>query len=200
MSASLALIGWESMAMELTTSVELMRQARDGSARALERLFARYVPSLRRWAAGRLPRWARDLTDTDDMIQETMLKTFRRIDHFEQREDSGGLHAYMRQALQNRIKDELRRAHRHPQREEIDPDERDVAPSPLEETIGVEATQRYEKALQALKPMEREAVIARVELGLDYKTIAESLGKNSDDAARMTVIRALDKLAREMGR
>jgi RNA polymerase sigma-70 factor (ECF subfamily) len=188
------------MAMELTTSVELMRQARDGSARALERLFARYVPSLRRWAAGRLPRWARDLTDTDDMIQETMLKTFRRIDHFEQREESGGLHAYMRQALQNRIKDELRRAHRHPQREEINPDERDAAPSPLEETIGVEATQRYEAALHKLKPMEREAVIARVELGLDYRTIADSLGKNSADAARMTVIRALDKLAQEMGR
>ena len=198
MAVSLAWNVWEELLDKLTTSIELLQNARNGDNRALERLFERYVPALRRWAAGRLPRWARDLTDTDDMIQDAMMKTYRRFDCFEQREESGGLHAYLRQALNNRIRDELRRAHRHPQREELAPTAADPAPSPLEETIGAQALERYEAGLARLKPQEREAVIARVELGLDYRTIAEALGKNSDDAARMTVIRALQKLAKVM--
>ena len=178
-------------------SVDLIERAREGDRRAMDELFQRYVPPLRRWASGRLPRWARDLTDTDDMIQETMLKTFRRIDAFEHRRD-GALQAYLRQALNRRILDELRRAKRHPRREEMHSNAQDQAPSPLEETIGVEAAERYEQALERLTQSEREAVVARVELGLDYQRIAQSLGKPSRDAARMAVARALVRLAEEM--
>jgi len=183
---------------DLTSSVALIRRARGGDRQALDRLFERYLPPLRRWAAGRLPRWARDGMDTDDMIQETMLKTFRRLEDFEHRKD-GGLHAYMRQALHRRILDELRRARRQPRREEISPAAVDQAASPLEETLGHEAAERYEQALNRLGDVEREAVVARVELGFDYDRIAEMLGKPSRDAARMTVIRALARLAEEMG-
>ena len=45
----------------------------------------------------------------------------------------------------------------------------------------------------------REAVIARVEMGLGYAEIARHLDKPSADAARMAVSRALVRLAREMG-
>jgi hypothetical protein len=38
----------------------LLARARAGDDRALEPMFARYLPRLRRWASGRLPRWARD--------------------------------------------------------------------------------------------------------------------------------------------
>jgi RNA polymerase sigma-70 factor (ECF subfamily) len=184
---------------DLVTSAELIRRARGGDRAALERLFERYVPPLRRWAAGRLPRWARGLTDTDDLIQDALLKTFRRLDEFETRPESGGLHAYLRQALRRRLIDELRRVGREPDVGELG--ETAVAPgaSPLEETIGAETAARYEEALARLAPAEREAVIARVELGLDYERIGETLGKPSPDAARMAVARALLRLAREMG-
>ena len=198
MASPLALVQLETQPMDLTSSIDLMRRARGGDSRALERLFERYVPALRRFAAGRLPRWARDLTDTDDMVQETLLKTLRRFDQFEQRDQGGGLHAYMRQALQRRIVDEIRRVRRRPVQEEVDGNEAGYGPSPLEETIGLEASRRYEEALSRLKPTDRDAVIARVELGLDYDGIAEALGKPSRDAARMTVIRALVRLAQEM--
>jgi RNA polymerase sigma-70 factor (ECF subfamily) len=177
---------------DLTLSLDLVRKAHRGDRKALDRLFERYIPPLRRWVAGRLPRWARDLTGTDNMIQGAMLETFRRLDKFDPERGSGGLHAYLRQALQHRIVDELRRAKRQPT-------VADPAASPLQETIGREAADRYEAALGRLRDAEREAVIARVELGFDYKDIAEALGKPSPDAARMTVVRALVRLSQEMG-
>ena len=65
-------------------------------------------PPLRRWASGRLPRWARDLSDTPDLVQETLFQTFRKINGFEHRGE-GALQAYLRQAVMNRIRDEIRR-------------------------------------------------------------------------------------------
>jgi DNA-directed RNA polymerase specialized sigma24 family protein len=60
--------------------------------------------------------------------------------------------------------------------------------------------ERYEAALQRLRPEEREAIIARVEMERSYQEIAISLGKPSADAARMAVSRALLRLAEEMNR
>ena len=53
-------------------SLELLRRARAGDNSALDRLFQRYLPSLHRWAHGRIPRWARNSVDTADVVQETM--------------------------------------------------------------------------------------------------------------------------------
>ena len=53
-------------------------------------------------------------------------------------------------------------------------------------------------ALQRLKPAEREAIVARVELQLTYEELAVALDKPSKDAARMAVARALLRLAMEM--
>jgi RNA polymerase sigma-70 factor (ECF subfamily) len=178
--------------------VELIGRARAGDRAALNELFLRYVPPLRRWAGGRLPRWARDVVDTDDMIQETLLHTIRNLERFEPRRE-GALLAYLRQALRRRVLDELRRAHRRPAAVELGQDQRDRAASPLERAIGQEALERYERALLRLSEGDREAVLCRVELGLDYGRIAETLGKPSPDAARMAVSRALVRLAREMG-
>ena len=61
----------------------LLARARDGDEAALERLFERYLPRLQRWARGRLPSWARDMADTHDLVQDTLLRTFRKIDGFE---------------------------------------------------------------------------------------------------------------------
>ena len=94
--------------MDGLSTVELVGRARDGDRQAIDQLFARYLPLLRSWAAGRLPRWARDMVDTDDMIQDTLMRTFRNVGSFEPRHD-GALGAYLRQALNNRIRDEIRK-------------------------------------------------------------------------------------------
>ena len=51
-----------------------------------------------------------------------------------------------------------------------------------------------------LRPEEREAIIARVEIGYSYEELAEALGKPSAEAARKTARRALLRLAEEMNR
>jgi RNA polymerase sigma-70 factor (ECF subfamily) len=179
------------------SSVELVRRARDGDRRALETLLQRYVGVLHRWASGRLPRWARGVVDTEDLIQETLVRTLANISAFEPRHD-GALQAYLRQALRNRIVDEVRRAKRRPPTGALSDRHPDAGASPLEETIGLEAAERYERALSRLGERDREAVIARIELGRGYDEIARALDKPSPDAARMAVGRALVRLAQEM--
>jgi RNA polymerase sigma-70 factor (ECF subfamily) len=177
----------------------LIDRARAGDQEALERLFDRHLSALQRWASGRLPAWARDLADTDDLVQETLLQTFKRIGAFEPR-GVGALQAYLRQAALNRIRDELRRSQRTPERAGLDGVDLKSGDSPLEQAIGHEAVERYEQALQRLRPEEREAIIARVEMGYTYAELAEALDKPTPDAARKAAQRALVRLAEEMTR
>lgn len=181
------------------STFELIEKARDGDAEALERLFARHLRPLQRWASGRLPKWARGLTDTDDLVQDTLLQTFKRIDLFEPRR-VGALQAYLRQAILNRLRDELRRKARQGQSITLDDVDLVAQGSPLEEAIGREAVERYERALERLKPEEREAIVARVELGYSYEDLATVLNKPSAEAARKSAERALIRLAEEMKR
>jgi RNA polymerase sigma factor (sigma-70 family) len=182
---------------DLASTTELIDQARGGDLQALERLFARMYPPLRRWTRGRLPGWARDLADTEDLVQEALVQTFKRIGDFEPR-GGGALQAYVRQAILNRIRDELRRAGRRPAPEPFDGTEMDDGLSPLEQAIGREAVERYETCLARLKPRDREAVIARLEMGFDYDELRDLLGTPTVHAARKAAERAIMRLAAEM--
>ena len=185
--------------IDLESTFALLERARAGDSQALERLFARHLRPLQRWAAGRLPKWARDLADTDDLVQDTLLRTFKKIDSFEPRR-VGALQAYLRNAVLNRLRDELRRKGRQPESTNLDSVEIEAADSPLEAAIGRERVEAYEKALERLKPEEREAIVGRVELGYSYEELAQMLDKPSSEAARKTAQRALVRLAEEMKR
>jgi RNA polymerase sigma-70 factor (ECF subfamily) len=182
---------------DLESTLRLIARARGGDSNALDRLIARHLNPLRRWARGRLPAWARDVADTDDIVQDTLLRTLKGIDHFEVR-GPGALQAYLRQAILNRIRDEVRRRGRRPESTALDGLEVEQRPSPLEQAIGRESLDRYEKALATLKPEEREAVIGRVEMGYSYEELAEVLGKPTADAARKAAHRALVRLIEQM--
>jgi len=179
------------------SSVELLARVRTGDGQALETLMQRYVPALRRWASGRLPRWARDIAETDDLVQDTVLKCVKRLDTFEPRHD-GALQAYLREAVLNRIRDECRRMRRVPVLDPVDEETRHEGLSPLDLAIGAEAVNRYEIALHKLRPVEREAIVARIEMGYSYAEVAVMLNKPSAEAARQTVTRALVRLAEGM--
>ena len=185
--------------LESELTVVLLDRARAGDADALDVLCARYLPRLQRWAHGRLPNWARSSLDTHDLVQETLSHVIQRLGAFDPRHDAA-FQAYLRQALLNRLRDEIRRAHRRPSFDALDSHKVSPDPSPLEQAIGEEAVARYELALERLKPEEREAIIARVEMGCPYSEVAEALGKPSIAAAYMAVSRALVRLAEEMAR
>ena len=183
----------------LESTFELIERAREGDQESLERLMARHLGPLRRFVSGRLPLWARDLSDTDDLVQDTLLRTFKKIEDIDVR-GAGALQAYLRQAVMNRLRDELRRKGRAPAAVAIDANGLDLVAegSPLEEAMGREAFERYQAALTRLRPEEREAIIARVEMDYSYAELAEILGKPTPDAARKAAQRALLRLAEEM--
>ena len=188
--------------LSFDTSMKLLLRAQGGDADALNSLLKRYLPSLRRWASGRLPGWARDRLDTDDLIQESILAVLPHVESFQPRRE-GALRAYLRQALLNRIRTEIRRVERRPKRVDVDVnDERfgqpDPGLSPLEEAIGKEMVESYEAALGRLRAEDREAIVARLEMCCSFEQLAEVLDKPSPDAARMAFSRALLRLAGEM--
>lgn len=181
------------------SSIRLLARIREGDADALNRLVARHLPALQRWAHGRLPYGIRDLEDTADLVQESVIQALKHLDHFEYRRE-GALQAYLRQAVYNRIRMEFRRKRSRPARAELDTDHEDAGISPLEEAVGREEVARYDRALSRLKPEDREAVVAKMEFDGTYAELARALGKPSADAARMAVGRALLRLAEEMKR
>ena len=110
----------------------------------------------------------------------------------------GGFQAYVRQAVLNRIRDEVRWAARRPGPGGVPETLPDPAPSPLEHAIGADVLARYERALAALSEEDRELLHLRIELAIDYQEIAAMTGRPTRDAARMAIQRALARLAEAM--
>lgn len=179
----------------MESTADLLSRARDGDAPARDALFRRYLPILQTWAHGRLPLYARGPGDTDDLVQITLVRALARLDTFEPRRE-GAFLAYLRRILLNSMRDQLRRSRIAPEHAgELPPNLADQKPSLLEEAIGREAVERYEDALARLSPIQREAVILRVEFGWSHQEIASAIGCASANAARMRVTRSLARLA-----
>ncbi len=176
---------------------ELVCRARSGDSLAVEALYVRYLPVLQRWARGRMPVRGRDLNDTGDLVQETLIRTLRRLSSLEL-DRPGAFFAYLRAALLNRIRDEARRVSRMPFAVPVEDARLTQDASPMEELIGRERLEQFEAAMETLSPDDQEAIMARIELNLTYAEIAAVLGKPSADAARMAVTRALARLAGAM--
>jgi RNA polymerase sigma-70 factor (ECF subfamily) len=176
------------------TTAQLIERARSGDRDALEGLLRRHAPVLRRWARGRLPGWARTYLDTDDLVQDTLVQTLGRLDAFEPR-GVGAFQAYLRQAVLNRIRNEMRNATRRPLPAPLDSAAASREVSPLERAMTRQGLEHYDRALSRLPPADRDAVVARLEFGLSYQEIAAAQHRPSADAARVAVGRALLKLA-----
>jgi RNA polymerase sigma-70 factor, ECF subfamily len=183
---------------DLLLTSELLVRAKDGDRAALEVLMARYAPRLERWASGRLPPYARSLLDTVDLVQETLMRVVDGLDGVEVR-GPGGFQAYVRQAVLNRIRDQIRWIRRRPGPDEIPESVEDPLPSPLEVAIGADVLDRYERALEQLPEDAQRLLHLRIELDFDYVEIAAMTDRPSSDAARMAVRRALKSLAENMG-
>lgn len=178
-------------------SEDLLRRAREGDGGALDQLFARYLPRLRRWAHGRVPQWARGSADTADLVQESILNAYRNLGAFRPRH-KGALFGYLRSAMLNRIRDQYRNAFRRGSVVELDENAPDGGASPLDLAIEREDLRRYAAAMQRLRESDRLAIVGRIELGYSYDQLALILDKPSPQAARLAVRRALLRLKDEV--
>jgi RNA polymerase sigma-70 factor (ECF subfamily) len=179
------------------TSVELLRLARDGDQEALDELFERHFPPLRRWAHGRLPQWVRNIAETADLVQDAMFNAFRRIDAVEIKR-KGALGAYLRQSIQNRVRDEYRSFARRKPHDPIETGVASSGPSPLDLVLDAETSARYRAAVRQLRPGDQELIVGRLELEYTYEQLAAATGRRSVDAVRVALRRALLRLADAM--
>ena len=175
----------------------LLTRARGGDIDAREELFERFMPILRRWAHRRLPQHARDLNETSDLVQITLLRALNRLDDFQSRGE-GAFLAYLRRILLNVVREEIRRSTRRGPHESLEETLASPYASMAEQVVGLEQMERYQRGLEAMSEEQQQAVLLRLEFGYTYEQIAEALGKPSPDAARMTVVRALAELARRI--
>jgi RNA polymerase sigma-70 factor (ECF subfamily) len=184
--------------MNHDSSFGLLKQANAGDRLALDRLLLRYLSRMRRWATRRLPAWARERNDTEDLVQDTLLNAFRNLRAIRMEHD-GSLRVYMRRALRNRINDEIRRAVRNPTATELQETlPADVA-SPLEQSITRQDLARCRAAIARLRPADREIILVKLAHGaVSFRTLAALTGRSSEDAARVAFTRALHRLAHEM--
>src|SRR6185295_7356744 len=77
----------------LAGTLELLEQFRRGDAKARDLLVERSLPQLRKWARG--------LADTQDLVQDAVMRALPKLESFESRHP-GALQSYLRQAVQNR--------------------------------------------------------------------------------------------------
>ena len=181
------------------TTLWLLDKARAGDASALDKLYERVLPAVRKWAHGQVPQQVRGVLDTDDLVQDTLLKTLNHVSRLESSRRRG-LYMYLRMSLRNRVYDELRKIQRRPGIDQaVISAIPEMSPGPLEKLIGRQKLERYEAVLAQLDQDEQAMVVARIEFGLGWQEIADVSGKPTRDAARMAVGRALVKIAAGLG-
>ncbi len=183
----------------------LLNRVRRGSSSAVDLLFERYAPWLRRRASGRLPQWARSGVTTSDLVQDVLYHAFARLNWFESKHVSA-LRAYLRRAVENRVQDELRRAIRRldmARLARLAPGEEplrlfeDGAPQ-YRQLLHDEMWGRYREGLKRLKVRDRRLIVGRAELGYNYEQLAAIERLPSPDAARKALKRAVIRLSAVM--
>jgi RNA polymerase sigma-70 factor (ECF subfamily) len=134
--------------------------------------------------------------DTDDLVQTTLARAFSHLEGFEQKGE-GAFLAYLRQILLNRLRDEARRVLRRPDHQELPADLLDGEPTPIDQAIGRETRERYERALARLSEDQMHAVVLKVEFGYTNQQLGEAL-ERPVNAARMVAARGLVRLVELM--
>ena len=183
----------------LTTdsTVTLLPLAARGDRQAIEILIDRMRPYLKRFGHGRLPRWARGRAETEDLVQESLIRALNHLPRFEH-QSIKDFRSWLHTVFRNLVTDEKRFVGRVGVANELPADIEDPAMSPEEQAVEQAKAGVTERALQRLEPEERLLIVYRLQHGYSFRELADTLGKPSADAARMTYNRALTKLRNEM--
>jgi RNA polymerase sigma-70 factor (ECF subfamily) len=142
--------------------------------------------------------------DAEDVVQETFLRAFKRLDDFEERSQFGSwLHrigancAY--DLLRSRARERARRF--EPEGEDAVPIEQTVPsdePGPERLVAGAELRRRVGAAMERMSALERAAFTLRHLEGRTIAEIGEALGLDAS-AAKQSIFRAVRKVRAALG-
>jgi RNA polymerase sigma-70 factor (ECF subfamily) len=199
----------DELAPDSTETRGLLEQAGAGATKAFDRLIDRHRPALRRFVALRLGPELGARVDASDIVQETQLEAFRRLeDYLERRPMPFGL--WLRKTAYERLL-MLRRRHLAAGRRTVG---REVAlparsslslarqllastSTPSERLVRQELVRRVQQAVAQLADSDREILLMRNFEESSYQDIACLLGIDPA-AARKRHGRALARLARRL--
>ncbi|MCH8145081.1 MAG: RNA polymerase sigma factor [Gemmatimonadetes bacterium] len=159
----------------------------DGDERAATELVRRHAAPLARFlsAAG-----AGAGEDVEDLVQETFLRAFRRIETFR---GVSTFRTWLMTIGSNLLKDSWRRRSRRP---EVSLEERDIvdeAGDPQDKVVAGDIAARIGAFVQTLPRMQRDVFLLRAQQGVEYEEIASALGTTAG-AARVHYHHAIKRL------
>jgi RNA polymerase sigma-70 factor (ECF subfamily) len=179
------------------SDAEAVAKAKGGDEEAFRALVERYSPLVYKVAY----RLTGSGHDADDVVQETFLRAYRRLELFEDRSQIG---SWLYRIAANCAYDVLRRRRRHQQRFEAvgedDAGQEHVPsedPSPERLVFGSEVRRRLEVVLARLSPAERSAFVLRHFEGFSIEEIGRVLDLDKS-ATKHSIFRAVQKLRRAL--
>jgi RNA polymerase sigma-70 factor (ECF subfamily) len=190
----------------LVPTLDILNAARGGDRRALEALFARYLPRVRQIVCLRMGRRLASFTEHDDIAQETLLRIFRSLDDFQPRSE-GSFRHWIACSVERAIADAARRLGASKRGGGAVGRFGDFSsavsftsvlagsePTPSKVAASREAEEEVEAALLRLPTHHREIINLRFFCGLSFEEIARELKIGTEATARKALHRALQKL------
>ena len=159
--------------MRERTDEALVAAWSDGSMAAFEALYARYRGPLYRYFL----RLSGDVARANDLYQGCWEKVIRARRRYR---PTGPFRAWLFRIAHNHAMDGFRRA--APETELSDADAPSTQPGPVEHTAAAERTARLAAALDGLPPEQRDAMLLKLEGGLDLESIARVTGVGRETA------------------
>jgi RNA polymerase sigma-70 factor (ECF subfamily) len=179
------------------SDAEAVAKAKGGDEEAFRALVERYSPLVYKVAY----RLTGSGHDADDVVQETFLRAYRRLELFEDRSQIG---SWLYRIAANCAYDVLRRRRRHQQRFEAVGEDHggqehvpSEDPSPERLVFGSEVRRRLEVVLARLSPAERSAFVLRHFEGFSIEEIGRVLDLDKS-ATKHSIFRAVQKLRRAL--
>jgi RNA polymerase sigma-70 factor (ECF subfamily) len=191
--------------LDSAETCRLLDEVRSGDKTAFERLFARHRPGLLEFVSRRLDPRVRARLDPSDIVQETQLEAYRRMDDYLERRPMP-YHVWLRKTAYERLL-KLRRHHVEAARRSVVrefglPDRSslllarpflDRRSSPSQQLARGDLTRRVRQALAELPERDREVLLMRIVDELPYREIGHILDLDPA-AARKRHGRALLRL------
>lgn len=189
-------------------SMELVWQGQRGDANAVNELFTRYIPRLRRILNVKISASQRVRVDPDDVLQETLIVATRRLPQLELRSQASILQWLSKIAdfeIKNRL-EYLRAERRNPEKERsiaLGDDSQEMSglrlpsqdPTPSQFVARSELDQLIDQQVQQLEPEDyREVILQRDYYGADWELIRSILGRPTTEAVQDLYGRAHKRL------
>jgi len=186
------------MASASTSSADLLRRAKAGSAEALDELYQRSGARLHAYIRLRMGRDLRAKLESRDILQVTLLKSLEHLKELRGSE-TPSLMAWLAKIADHEIRDraDYHGRGRRDAAREVAVDSDAALPSParsaLTKAILDERAEQLERALESLAADHRDVIVLRKFEELPFAEIARRLGR-SEDACRMLLARAMTVL------